>query len=73
MASALGCEVIAEGIETQNQLDQLLALGIPAYQGWLFAPALPTHKLVDYFPRLNVPNCTRHTAIASTLNWRVSG
>lgn len=45
MASALDCTVIAEGIETQAQLDCLHPLGIPAYQGWLFAPALPTHKL----------------------------
>ena len=50
MAGALDCAVIAEGIETQAQLDQLYKLGIPGYQGWLFAPALPAHELHDFFP-----------------------
>lgn len=50
MAGALDCVVIAEGIETQAQLDQLYELGIRGYQGWLFAPALPAHELHDLFP-----------------------
>lgn len=49
-AGALDCAVVAEGIETRSQLDQLQALGIRGYQGWLFAPALPDHELRDRFP-----------------------
>jgi len=36
MASALGLDVIAEGVETVAQRDALLALGCTKYQGYLF-------------------------------------
>jgi EAL domain-containing protein (putative c-di-GMP-specific phosphodiesterase class I) len=35
MASALGCDIVAEGVETQKQLDQLRVLGAHYAQGWL--------------------------------------
>jgi EAL domain-containing protein (putative c-di-GMP-specific phosphodiesterase class I) len=35
MASALRCDVVAEGVETQRQLDQLRELGADYAQGWL--------------------------------------
>ncbi len=41
MAHHLGLEVIAEGVETDEQLAVLAELGCDASQGWLFAPALP--------------------------------
>ncbi len=42
MGLALHVEVIAEGIETQEQADELRALGCPVGQGYLFAePLLP--------------------------------
>jgi len=37
MGQSLGLEVLAEGIETQEHLDALLALGCPAAQGYLFS------------------------------------
>jgi EAL domain-containing protein (putative c-di-GMP-specific phosphodiesterase class I) len=37
MASALGMEVVAEGIETDAQLACLAELGVPYGQGFLFA------------------------------------
>ncbi|HEX2644516.1 MAG TPA: EAL domain-containing protein [Thermoanaerobaculia bacterium] len=40
LGSSLGLEVIAEGIETAEQLDQLLALGCRYGQGFLFSPPL---------------------------------
>jgi EAL domain-containing protein (putative c-di-GMP-specific phosphodiesterase class I) len=41
MAAALGCRVLAEGVETPAEYRALRALGIGLYQGFLFAmPAL---------------------------------
>jgi len=40
MANTLGLSVVAEGIETQQQLDVLHQLGCPAGQGYLFAVPL---------------------------------
>jgi len=34
MASGLGLEVVAEGVETQAQLDRLIELGCDAAQGY---------------------------------------
>ncbi|MFC6439711.1 bifunctional diguanylate cyclase/phosphodiesterase [Bowmanella sp. JS7-9] len=41
IAEALGCEVIAEGIETLNHLHKLRELGVPQGQGFLFSRAVP--------------------------------
>ncbi|MGA9423075.1 MAG: EAL domain-containing protein, partial [Rhodanobacteraceae bacterium] len=40
LASALGCDVIAEGVETQAQLDTLAELGCRYAQGWLLGMPL---------------------------------
>lgn len=41
MARALGFDVVAEGVETQAQMDYLRGLDCAAYQGYLCSPALP--------------------------------
>jgi EAL domain-containing protein (putative c-di-GMP-specific phosphodiesterase class I) len=44
MGHATGRHCIAEGVETLDQFRILQSLGVDAYQGWLFAPALsPVH------------------------------
>lgn len=48
MANNLGLNVIAEGVETQQQLDLLKQYGCNAYQGYLFAKPLP----IDEFEAL---------------------
>ena len=42
LAQNLGMEVIAEGIETKEQYDQLKRLGCEFGQGFLFSPPLDT-------------------------------
>jgi EAL domain-containing protein (putative c-di-GMP-specific phosphodiesterase class I) len=45
IASSLGLDTIAEGVETPGQLGALRDLGCEAAQGWLFAPAMPAGEL----------------------------
>lgn len=48
MCAALGCVVLAEGVETAAEYRTLRALGIPLYQGYLFGrPALEALGSVD--------------------------
>jgi sensor c-di-GMP phosphodiesterase-like protein len=44
MAHSLGLEVIAEGLETEEQKDFLHLHGCALYQGYLFSPALPVDQ-----------------------------
>jgi EAL domain-containing protein (putative c-di-GMP-specific phosphodiesterase class I) len=46
MASALGLQVTAEGIQTQAQRQHLIDLGCHRAQGWLYARAMPLDQLL---------------------------
>ena len=46
MARSLGLDVIAEGVETEDQLERLAEAGCTLYQGFLCAPPLTTAELV---------------------------
>jgi hypothetical protein len=48
LSRRVGASVIAEGIETRQQLGLLKRLGCQAGQGWLWSPAVPPNEL----PRL---------------------
>lgn len=51
MANTLGLSVIAEGVETDAQLDILQLYGCPAFQGYLFgmpAPILEFERLLGH-------------------------
>ncbi len=50
LAHALGLQVIAEGVETERQLDALLRLDCDFAQGYLFSRPVPAHELVEKFP-----------------------
>jgi diguanylate cyclase (GGDEF)-like protein len=41
----LKIELVAEGIETENQLDHIRSFGINAVQGYLYSGALPAHEV----------------------------
>ena len=47
LANRLNIDVVAEGVETVEQMQQLRAMGCKLMQGWLFAAALPAPD----FPR----------------------
>lgn len=40
LAITLGLEVVAEGVETEDQFELLVGMGCQRFQGWLFAPAM---------------------------------
>ncbi len=52
MASNLGIEVIAEGVETESQRDFLEQHGCPMWQGYLFSKPVPVEKF-EKMVRLN--------------------
>lgn len=51
LGDSLGMHVIAEGVETQDQLDALTALGCPAIQGYLIARPLRDEEIVGALPK----------------------
>jgi len=45
LGKALGIDVVAEGVETQEQADLLRRLGCERAQGYFFARPLPLEQL----------------------------
>jgi diguanylate cyclase (GGDEF)-like protein/PAS domain S-box-containing protein len=50
MAKALGLEVVAEGVETAEQLERIHALGCGFAQGFLFSRPLPAEYIAELLP-----------------------
>jgi PAS domain S-box-containing protein len=48
MAHCLGIQVVAEGVETEEQLDLLKGIGCDMAQGYLFSRPLPANELVSW-------------------------
>ena len=48
LGESLGLDVIAEGVETEGQRDFLRAAGCHAYQGFLYAQAIPSELFLRY-------------------------
>jgi diguanylate cyclase (GGDEF)-like protein len=44
MARGLGCDVVAEGVETFEEMDALRTLGCTVMQGYLFSKPIPKHE-----------------------------
>ncbi|MCU7834740.1 MAG: EAL domain-containing protein [gamma proteobacterium symbiont of Taylorina sp.] len=47
MAKELGMHIVAEGVETQVQLDYVRAIGCPTVQGYWYGRPMPTHQVKD--------------------------
>ena len=48
LARSLGMKVVAEGVETHEQLDELRRLNCDAAQGFLFAEPMTFEKLAKF-------------------------
>ncbi|MEM8745295.1 MAG: EAL domain-containing protein [Actinomycetota bacterium] len=48
LARSLGIDVVAEGVETREQLRWLNTIGCDMVQGWLFSRALPPESFVNF-------------------------
>ena len=53
LADALGMEVITEGVETEQQLNALTAMGCSHFQGYYFSRPVP----MDEFEALYATSC----------------
>ena len=47
LGAAFGMSTVAEGVETQEELDMLLAAGCPEAQGYLFNEPVPSGQVFD--------------------------
>ena len=59
LARTLGLEVVAEGVETEEQLQFLIRMGCERFQGWLFAPALPPQQLAAHWLQRQAPHAAQ--------------
>lgn len=48
MCHDLGFRVVAEGVETQEMMDNLVMLHCDQIQGYLLTPPLPLHRLIEW-------------------------
>jgi EAL domain-containing protein (putative c-di-GMP-specific phosphodiesterase class I) len=48
MADKLGLSIVAEGVETAEQLDRLMKIGRPVIQGYYYSKPLPYDALARY-------------------------
>jgi sensor c-di-GMP phosphodiesterase-like protein len=51
LAKNLNYNIIAEGVESEVQLNYLKDNGVHYIQGWIFAKAMPIKELMDFFTR----------------------
>ena len=59
LASQLDMDVIAEGVESIDQVDHLKRYGIRQAQGYLFAPPLPAERYLALVAKLSVSEIQR--------------
>lgn len=52
LADNLGMGIIAEGVETEEQIERLLELGVTAAQGYYYAAPMPASEYIAYAERV---------------------
>jgi diguanylate cyclase (GGDEF)-like protein/PAS domain S-box-containing protein len=65
MAKGLSLNLIAEGVETDPQLEYLKELGCTEIQGWLFGKAVPESQTRELLHRLQQGTALREVAAAA--------
>jgi len=55
MADSLGMEVVAEGVETDDQLEFLQQNSVKKVQGFYFSRPLPAHQFQEFITQIPVP------------------
>ena len=53
LAKSMGLQTVAEGIETENQYEHLLELGVDCGQGFWFSRPLPNHQALAFVRQNN--------------------
>jgi EAL domain-containing protein (putative c-di-GMP-specific phosphodiesterase class I) len=53
LAHSLGLSVVAEGVETKEQLDFMHSLGCEEIQGYFYAPAMPLEEFETWVRKFN--------------------
>lgn len=54
MAHSMGLEIIAEGIETEEELEGMKELGVDYIQGYFFSRPLPEHEFLKFIQKNNL-------------------
>ena len=47
MTRQLGCDIVAEGVETKEQADMLCEMGCNVIQGFYYARPMPEEKFIN--------------------------
>ena len=72
LARNLGLRVVAEGIETHEQLAVLHQLGCPYMQGYLFAHPMPIDRAIDVLQSPTLPLGSVHENVHAVLRRRAT-
>ena len=54
LSKALNMRVLAEGVETKEQVVELTQMGCKVYQGYYFSKPIPTNEFEDKYHIFNV-------------------
>lgn len=66
LANSLDMGVVAEGVETQEQLERLRAKGVSSAQGYVFAPALPAALFIELAESMLRPRRVEPASLVSS-------
>lgn len=62
MMKELGLEIVAEGVETKEQAEQLMKIGCDFFQGFFYAKPMPQETFIQFLKSENVKNVKDHFA-----------